>query len=245
VYATAKKIAERESLFRPALARADDLSQAQAVALVLHGGQVRSVAPATGRQLAVLRLLPVARHLAKIVSPHGVAVYRLRFRFRGWNGDGSLAIADARWAVEQIRAHHGEVPIVLVGHSMGGRAALLAADAPGVVGVLGLAPWVVPGDAIEQLIGRRLLVLHGPHDRMTSAKASRKLVELVRGLAPIRGGGRQTEATFIGLRRTGHGMFRRLRTWNVLSAEFVLHAAVGAPPTEPLADAIRAGFSLR
>jgi len=244
VYATAKKIAERESLFRPALIRADDLGQAQAVALVLHGGQVKSVAPATARQLAVLRLLPVARHLARIGNPHGVAVYRLRFRFRGWNGDGSLATADVRWAVEQMRAHHGDVPIVLVGHSMGGRAALLAADAPGVVGVLGLAPWVVPGDAIEQLIGRRLLVLHGPRDRWTSAKASRKLVELVRGLASIRGGG-QTEATFIGLPGTGHGMFRRLRTWNALSAEFVLHAAVGRPPTEPLADAIRAGFSLR
>jgi predicted esterase len=245
VYATAKKIAERETVFRPALIRDDDLVQAQAVALVLHGGQVKSVAPATARQVAVLRLRPVARHLARICSPHGVAVYRLRFRFRGWNGDGALATADVRWAVDQVRAQHGDVPIVLVGHSMGGRAALLTADAPGVTGVLGLAPWVVPGDEIEQLIGRRLLVLHGPHDRMTSAKASRKLVELVRGLAPIRGAGRPTEATFIGLRRTGHAMLRRLRTWNALSAAFVLHAALGAPPTESLADAIRAGFSLQ
>jgi dienelactone hydrolase len=243
VYATAKKIAERASVYRPALIRDDNLGQAQGVALVLHGGQVKSVAPATARQLAVLRLLPVARHLARRASPHGVAVYRLRFRFRGWNGDGSLAVSDVRWAVEQIRAHHGDVPIVLVGHSMGGRAALLAADAPGVVGVLGLAPWVVPGDAIEQLVGRRLLVLHGPRDRITSAKASHKLVELVRGLAPIRGGAPNTEATYIGLRGTGHAMFRRLSTWNALSAAFVLHAAVGTPATGSLADAIQAGFA--
>jgi dienelactone hydrolase len=245
VYATAKKLAEREGVLRPALIRADDLGEAaNAVALVLHGGQVKSVAPTTARQVAVLRLLPVARHLARIGRPHGVAVYRLRFRFRGWN-EGSLATADVRWGVDQIRAHHGDVPIVLVGHSMGGRAALLAADAPGVVGVLGLAPWVVPGDAIDQLLGRRLLVLHGPRDRITSAKASRKLVELVRGLVPIRATDQHTEATFIGLRGTGHAMFRRLRAWNALTADFVLHAAVGRPPTEPLADAIRTGFTVR
>ncbi len=146
----------------------------------------------TAHQLAVLRMVPIARHLAAAGAADGLGVWRLRFRYRGWNARAraarTLPVADVRWAVQQLREQHGEVPIVLVGHSMGGRAALRAADEPGVVGLVGLAPWVTPQEPSKQVIGRRLLVVHGTRDRMTSAKNSKALVDAVRQeRLPIRG----------------------------------------------------------
>jgi dienelactone hydrolase len=181
-------------------------------------------------------MVPIARHLAAAGAPAGLAVWRLRFRYRGWNKDAAHPVADARWAVEELRARHGGVPIVLVGHSMGGRAALRTAGEPGVVGVVGLAPWIPAGEPAEQLARRRLLVIHGTRDRVTSAKASRRLVDTVRDAA--------TDATFVGVRRSGHGMLLRASLWNALTTDFVLHAGLGAQPGTRLANAIAAGDSV-
>ena len=177
------------------------------------------MARVTARQLAVLRMVPIARHLASVGKADGLGVWRLRFRYRGWN-DGAATVADVRWAVQQLRGQHGELPIVLVGHSMGGRAALRAADEPGVVGVVGLAPWVEPGEPYKQVIGRRLLIVHGTRDRTTSATNSKALVDAVRAdSAPA-----SADATFVHLRHGGHAMLRRAGTWNDLTADFVLPA---------------------
>jgi hypothetical protein len=58
-----------------------------------------------------------------------------------------------------------ELPIVLVGFSAGGLAALLAADAPGVVGYVGLDAFDRPG-GVGRTFARTLqvpaLLLHGP-----------------------------------------------------------------------------------
>ncbi len=148
---------------QPVLVRHRGTTAVRAAALVLHGGREVSVAPVTARQLAVLRMVPIARHLAAAGHADGLGVWRLRFRYRGWNGEAA-PVADVRWAVDQLRERHGDVPVVLVGHSMGGRAALSAADEPGVVGVVGLAPWVTPDEPYKQVIGRRLLVVHGTRD---------------------------------------------------------------------------------
>ena len=48
---------------------------------------------------------------------------------------------DVAWALERVRGPHGEVPVALVGHSLGGRAALLAGGAP-VRSAVALNPWV-------------------------------------------------------------------------------------------------------
>ena len=155
------------------------------------------MAPVTARQLAVLRMVPIARHLAAAGEADGLAVWRLRFRYRGWNPGGvddAHPVADVRWAVRQLREQHGDVPVVLVGHSMGGRAALRAADEPGVVGLVGLAPWVTPDEPYKQVIGRRLLVVHGTRDRMTSATNSKALVDAVRADSALASGGRDLRA---------------------------------------------------
>jgi pimeloyl-ACP methyl ester carboxylesterase len=183
----------------------------------------------------VLRMVPIARHLSNAGREVGLAVWRLRFRYRGWNA-GADPVADVRFAVRQLRNQLGDVPVVLVGHSMGGRAALRAADEPGVIGIVGLAPWVPPGEPHEQIVGRRLLVVHGTRDRTTSAKASRALVDAIRadGLP---------DPTFVHLRGSGHAMLRRAALWDELTADFVLHAALGAPPRGKLARAIELGDS--
>ena len=225
-------------------------SPVRAAALVLHGGRETSMAPVTAHQLAVLRMVPIARHLSTAGAEAGLGVWRLRFRYRGWNTEAH-PVADVRFAVRQLRDQLGDVPVVLVGHSMGGRAALRAADEPGVVGIVGLAPWVPPGEPHEQIVGRRLLVVHGTRDRTTSAKASRALVDAVRAdaLAGVVSHDASpdeaaVETTFVHLRGGGHAMLRRAALWDELTADFVLHAALEARPRGKLARAIELGDSV-
>jgi len=104
-----------------------------------------------------------------------------------------------------------------------------------VEAVLGLAPWVLDTDPLAQLAGRRLLVVHGTRDRMTSAKASKALVDQVRG--------RASEATYVNLRFSGHAMLRRAALWNALTTDFVLHAGLGSAPSPRLARLIAQGDS--
>jgi pimeloyl-ACP methyl ester carboxylesterase len=210
-----------------------ELAKTKAAALLLHGGQEESLSPAAARQIAVLRMAPIARHLLSVGADSGLAVWRLLFRYRGWNTEHAHPLEDVRWAIRQLRLRHGDVPIVLIGHSMGGRAAVRAAGEPGVAGVLGLAPWLPDGEPREQLAGRRLLVVHGMRDRITSANASREFSRDVRPIA--------TESTYIGLRRSGHGMVRRVRTWNQLTSDFAMHAGLGIEPRGALARAVEAG----
>ncbi|MGH8889108.1 MAG: alpha/beta hydrolase [Acidothermaceae bacterium] len=210
-----------------------ELSDTKAVALLLHGGKENSVDPTEARQLAVLRMAPLARHLVSVGAEHGLAVWRLRFRYRGWNNAAEHPMEDLSWALRQLRQRHGGAPIVIVGHSMGGRVAMRAAGKADVAGVLGLAPWLPAGEPIEQLAGSKLLVAHGLRDRITSAQRAREFVDDVRPIAD--------QATFIGLRGCGHSMLRRSRLWSRLTRQFVLHAGIGIEPTAPLADCIAAG----
>ena len=206
---------------------------ANAVALVLHGGKEDSHSAASSRQVAVLRMVPIARQLRLAGADVGLAAWRLLFACRGWNGNGTRPIDDIAWAVRQLRAHHGDVPVVLVGHSMGGRAAIRAAGEDGVVGVVALAPWITPGEPQNQLAGRRLLVVHGTRDRITSAPESRRYVQAVRPIT--------AEALFVGLSGSGHAMVRRARRWNRLTTDYVLHAGLGIAPGRLFTSALSRG----
>ena len=230
--ATATHLDHRTGL-QSSLVGDGELSRTKAVALVLHGGKEISESPVAARQLAVLRMVPVARHLVSVGGELGLAVWRLRFRYRGWNSEAAHPMEDLEWALRQVRLRHGAVPVVLVGHSMGGRAALLGAGADGVSGVVGLAPWVPAGEPYAQLSGRRVLIVHGSRDRITSAERSRAFMSAVRPIAE--------EAIHIGMRGCGHAMLQRPQLWNRLTSDFVLHAGLGRPLRAPLTQALAAG----
>jgi pimeloyl-ACP methyl ester carboxylesterase len=81
----------------------------------------------------------------------GPAVHLLRYRYRGWNAPAADPVLDTTWALEEIASRHPGAPVVLVGHSMGGRAALWAAGAANVTAVCALAPWLVGTDPVRLL----------------------------------------------------------------------------------------------
>jgi dienelactone hydrolase len=166
--------------------------------------------------LAALRMVPFARALWREGHRDGLAVARLRFGVRGWNGADRSPVADARWALEQLRARFPNVPIGLVGHSMGGRTALAVAHEVGVLSVVGLAPWLEPGDRPEPLRDRRLLIAHGTLDRTTSPGASARFADQARHFA--------IQVTYVSVTGDGHPMLRRAGVWHALAAGFTAGA---------------------
>lgn len=184
-----------------------------AVVLVLPGGRVDSVAPVRPWNLSMLRMVPFARAVHRSEGHRGVTVALLRYGVRGWNGEQAAPVADARWALAQLRAEHGAVPVVLLGHSMGGRTALRLVAEPDVVAVVALAPWLPPDESRFALGARRLLVVHGTADRWTDPAASRDYVEAATAAG--------ADASWVPMPGAGHFMLRNRRRWRHLVTGFV------------------------
>ncbi|GEL26844.1 alpha/beta hydrolase [Pseudonocardia sulfidoxydans NBRC 16205] len=189
------------------------------VVVVLHGGRSRSREPAH-RGLAYLRMLPFAR----VVKTRETAVYLLRYRFRGWNDGARDALRDAEWAVTELGRVHPGVPIALVGHSMGGRAALGAAGGDGVVAVCALAPWVEAAEPVAQLAGRAVVIAHGDRERMTDPAGSYAYAVHAKQVTD-----RVARFDVLG---DGHAMLRRAGDWSSLVRRFVL-GELGIEPIDP------------
>lgn len=217
----------------PTLSTRPARGDTRAVVLTLHGGRENSLEPTHHRQLAGARMVPFAAAIARRASSAGVAVWSLRHRVRGWNGDLMSPVPDARWALEQVRRRHGAVPVVLVGHSMGGRTAVRVAGDEGVIGVVALAPWLPKGEPVEQLHGRRLLIAHGTADRVTSPKASQRFAELARPAAD--------RVDVVMVAAETHAMLLRWPTWQRLTTAYVLDLLGLAPLPPRVADALRRG----
>ena len=189
--------------------------------LVLHGGSVDSTGPVRRWSTALLRLVPVARAVAEQVP--SAAVYRLRFSVRGWNGDGAAVLRDAHWAVRRITQQHPGIPIVTVGHSLGGRVAVQTARTePGVVGAVGLAPWLVADDPVQGLDGVPLFVVHGTSDGTIPEESTHAW------LTRARSEGAVVQAVLI--ERGDHPMLRFFRRWHALAAEGVQAVLAAVPP---------------
>jgi alpha-beta hydrolase superfamily lysophospholipase len=189
----------------------------EAVVLVLHGGASRAgrseVHPA---QLSVLRMVPVARRIAR-VGRGRVAVLRLLNSHRGWDVTHT-PIDDVVWALAQVRERYGDVPVGLVGHSLGGRAALLAGSLPGVRAVVALNPWVYPTDRAD-LTGRDVLVVHGTADRIADLRRARAVTAAI---------AETTDVTFVPVEGGKHAMLRHGSTFERTATEFVLSSLVGS-----------------
>ena len=180
--------------------------------LVAHGGKEDSYQAPRRRGGPVTRVRMIARAVAPRLAGHGVAVHTMCFRYQGWNGDERAPVADVHWAVAQLTERYGDIPLVLSGHSLGGRAVVNAADAPGVVGVLGLAPWLPENEPTAQLAGRRLLLAHGTRDHVTSPRSSYDYAARARAEGH--------DVARIVLPGSGHTLLTRARDWNRLVLAF-------------------------
>jgi len=188
--------------------------------VIFHGGMVRSDLPEWVVDPGYLRVLWVYSHLIRTLALRRVVVSLVRNRVMGWNGlDGRTPdpVLDAREVLDRIVAADPDTPIVLVGHSMGGRTAVTVADHPNVVGVVALAPWIEPSDSVGPLAGRSLFIVHGAIDGSTSPAMSLGFARECRaaGVAVAR----------VEMKGVGHAMIRRNRhihAWTTAAAAAML-----------------------
>jgi dienelactone hydrolase len=202
-----------------------------ALVLVLHGGRAHGNGRAHRFRLAYLRMLPFARLLARAGHEHGLAVDMVRYRYRGWNAPAMDALRDTEWALDRARDRQPGVPVVLLGHSMGGRAALTAAGHSSVQAVCALAPWLEGADPVRQLAGRTVLLAHGDQDRMTDPAQSYAYAVRARQVSE--------RVCRFDVPGDGHAMLRRHRDWSALVRRFVL-GELGIEPMDPsITNALR------
>jgi pimeloyl-ACP methyl ester carboxylesterase len=191
----------------------------RAVVMVAHGGTSVSTRPTNAAQLAVLRMIPVAQAIRQAVRGSHVAVWRPRFAVRGWNDAQASPVADLDRLMDGLAETMGQVPVILVGHSMGARAALRAGGHPLVTAVAGLAPWLPPGEPVAQLAGRRILLAHASGDTVTRPADTWAYAQRAREASRV---------TAIEVRGSEHPMLRRASLWHELAAEFT-RAVLGLP----------------
>jgi predicted esterase len=201
-----------------------------AVALFCHGGTAASEEPPKERALSLVRMRAIEQFVSAAAADRGLTTSLLRYRLAGWNGVAADAYADVRWSLDRIRAEHGDVPIVLVGHSMGGRAVLRAGGDRQVSAVCALAPWTPPGEPVEHLKGRTVTIVHGRGDRWVPAALSADFAARAQDA-----GARVARFTVAG----GHSMVRRAVLWHTFVRDVVL-AGAGLEPMRPdVAAALR------
>jgi pimeloyl-ACP methyl ester carboxylesterase len=194
------------------------------IALVLHGGRAKSQAPVRPTHLTVVRMTPFATSLRRAGRDLGLAVARLRYVVRGWNGAARSPVADVRWALDRIAQRYPTVPVALVGHSMGGRAAIYSAAAPSVRTVVGLAPWIEPNDPVDTIADRDVLVVHGDRDRITSPVNSANWTQRARPVAE--------SASYVSVAGERHAMLHRAGLWHSMTSAYVLATLLGMPPAQ-------------
>lgn len=201
--------------------------------LVMHGGSSRGenrmVSPT---QLSVLRMIPLARRIAR-EGQGELAVFRLLNSVRGWDTTHT-PVRDAKWALAEMTQRLARpTATCLVGHSLGGRGALLTADQPHVVSVAALAPWVYADDVPDGLDGQQILIVHGSRDRIASPARS---AALARNLS------RHARVGYVTVDGGKHAMLHRHGVFSGLAAQFATATLLGRADSDTIRR-IRAGES--
>jgi pimeloyl-ACP methyl ester carboxylesterase len=186
---------------------------------MLHGGAEHDESPIGSLHRPWLRSLVMMRRLQPALHRAGLDVWLLRYRHVGWNarnGGQHSPVPDVRWALAQARPsyHDAHLPVVLLGHSMGARAAVAVADDPLVRGVVGLAPWFPAGEPVHPLRGKRLAAAHGRADRITRFDHTEAFLTRAGRVAE------HTELVDMGAR--GHYMLRGAGDWDSVARELTL-----------------------
>ena len=191
------------------------------VALVLPGGKARSEMRPSTLSFGQLRMRPFATALVEGLP--SVSVGTVQYRHRGWNAPRQDPAADVRAVLDALP---GDAPVVLIGHSMGGRAGIAAADHPRVTGVVGMAPWLPEEDGVRAVAGRTVVLAHGSKDRWVHTNLSAEWARRAQGVP-------ERLARFV-VEGDNHAMFRHARRWHRLGV--LAGAAVLGLGTDPLLE---------
>jgi pimeloyl-ACP methyl ester carboxylesterase len=176
--------------------------------LLAHGGTVDSLAAAGGWRAPILRMWPFA--LAARSAAPSAAIGLMRYRYRGWNGAKAHPARDLETVLDGLASSIRRV--VLIGHSMGGRAVVAAGKHRLVGGVLGLAPWLPAGEPLVALRGPVVLA-HGTLDRITSPALTAAYARRLRAAGiPV---------ALVEVEGDKHAMLHRFADWNELVRRFV------------------------
>ncbi|MDT9683182.1 alpha/beta hydrolase [Streptomyces sp. TRM76323] len=225
---------------QPRLGRAvggsDSAAAVGGVVLLLPDGAPESTRRASPLHRAAL--LPLARRLARAGRDEGLVAHVVRYGGRGWNGADARLAVDARWAVAEVVRRHGDVPVCLVGHGMGGRAALRAAGHAAVASVLALAPWLPEDDVaaepepVRHLVGRQVMIVHGTTDAAAHPDLSYRLA--------VRAKKANRSTCRFEVHSDGHALRQHHDEVLALAADFVLGSLFDRPYTRPVTDAFAA-----
>ncbi|MEU3978795.1 alpha/beta hydrolase [Streptomyces sp. NPDC026672] len=207
------------------------------VALLLPAGQEVS-ARKPSSVWATQSVRAVGRALTRAGRGEGLATHAVHYRYRGWNGSEAHLAADALWAVDEVQRRYGDVPVCLVGIGMGGRAALRAAGHDAVTSVVAIAPWLpeddvaAPPEPVRQLVGRRVLIVHGTNDERTDPELSFRLAARAKKA--------NRDVCRFEVHADGHGLHQYREEVLALTSDFVRGALFGHALARPLEDALAA-----
>lgn len=207
------------------------------VVLLLPSGDETSLRrPSAMRLPSAARAL--GRRLARAGRRDGLAAHLVHYRYRGWNGSEAHLAHDAHWAADEVVRRYGDVPVALVGVDMGGRAALHAGGHEAVNSVVAIAPWLPEEDVaaspepVKQLVGRRVLLVHGTNDRRTDPELSFRLASRAKKA--------NREVCRFEVHSDGHGLHQYRSEVQALTEDFVMGALFGRALSRPVQDALAA-----
>ncbi|MFG3658287.1 alpha/beta hydrolase [Streptomyces sp. NPDC047706] len=208
-----------------------------AVVLLLPGGEASS-ARRPSPLLAAASVRGLGRRLVRAGRAEGLAAHVVHYRFRGWNGSEAHLARDASWAADEAVRRYGDVPVCLAGIDMGGRAALHAGGHEAVNSVLALAPWLPEDDVaaspepVKQLVGRRVLIVHGTNDERTDPELSFRYAARAKKV--------NRDVCRFEVHSDRHGLHQHRDEVLALAEDFVMGVLFGRGFSRPVEDALAA-----
>jgi pimeloyl-ACP methyl ester carboxylesterase len=187
-------------------------TRATDLVILAHGGSVEADNPARDWHSGLLRVLQFGDVAVKAAP--GSAVGLLRYRVCGWNGASADPAQDVQRVIDAAPEQFER--IVLIGHSMGGRAVLRASAHPRVGGVLALAPWVPADEPGLRPCDAPVVIATGTNDDTTPVGMARHFVRTSR-----EGG---SQLAYFEIPGAGHRLLLHADVVDRLIRSFLTHA---------------------